>query len=219
MARVRLEDRERVRAYWRGHSEAWKLSGLNQREYCELHGISLKNFGNWRGQLKREAEVGSQARWGRFPRLRYRSGAISKTVSKRAPKPPATEPAAPPGGRRQYSWDAKRRIVEETGRPNLSVSAVARRYGLRPSLLFRWRRELGAEPLPERATFLPVQITETSADAGADPGSPVAVPIIIERPAPGIEIELSDGRRVRFARDTDPETVRRMISALEATMP
>ena len=27
MARVWIEDRERVRAFWREHPEAWKLSG------------------------------------------------------------------------------------------------------------------------------------------------------------------------------------------------
>ena len=38
------------------------LSGLTQREYCERHGPSLKSFGNWRAQLKREDTVGSDAR-------------------------------------------------------------------------------------------------------------------------------------------------------------
>ena len=53
MGRLRLHEREAVRALWRGHFEAWRLSGLTQREYCERHGVSLKSFGNWRGQLKR----------------------------------------------------------------------------------------------------------------------------------------------------------------------
>ena len=222
MARLRLEDRERVRAFWRGQSEAWRLSGLTQREYCALHGISLKNFGNWRGQLKREDAAGSRARWGRFPRLRYRSGPISKTVSKPAPEHAAPELPAPPGGRRQFSAEAKRRIVEETCLPKMSVSAVARRYGIRSSLLFRWRRELGVEPLPARATFLPVEIMAAGAPGGdppcpSEPQPAATAPIIIERPAPGIEVELRCGRRVRFARDTDPETVKRMITALEGT--
>jgi hypothetical protein len=39
--------------------------------------------------------------------------------------------------------------------------------------------------------------------------------VIVERPAPGIEVELIGGRRVRFDRDTDPETVRRLVSLLE----
>jgi len=53
MGRLRLHEREAVRALWCGHFEAWRLSGLTQREYCERHGLSLKSFGNWRGQLKR----------------------------------------------------------------------------------------------------------------------------------------------------------------------
>ena len=45
------------------------------------------------------------------------------------------------GGRRRY-WPAseKLRIVEETLSGEESVSAVARRNGVAPNLLFRWRR-------------------------------------------------------------------------------
>ena len=71
MGRLRLHEREAVRALWRRHFEAWRLSGLTQREYCERHGLSLKSFGNWRGQLKREDVAGGDARWGRHPRLRH----------------------------------------------------------------------------------------------------------------------------------------------------
>ena len=35
MGRLRLHEREAVRALWRGHFEAWRLSELTQREYCE----------------------------------------------------------------------------------------------------------------------------------------------------------------------------------------
>jgi hypothetical protein len=44
-------------------------------------------------------------------------------------------------------------------------------------------------------------------------------PVIIERITPGIEIELIGGRRVRFDRDVDPETVRRLVSVLEGDRP
>jgi hypothetical protein len=30
--------------FWKGHSEAWKTSGLTQKSYCEQEGISYKNF-------------------------------------------------------------------------------------------------------------------------------------------------------------------------------
>jgi hypothetical protein len=52
-----------MRSFWRGHFEVWELSGLTQREHCERHGLSLKNFGNWRAQLKREDAAGPKARW------------------------------------------------------------------------------------------------------------------------------------------------------------
>jgi hypothetical protein len=41
-------------AFWRAHQEAWKLSDLTQRQYCEVEGIPLKAFGNWRVQFKAE---------------------------------------------------------------------------------------------------------------------------------------------------------------------
>ena len=61
MGRLRLHEREAVRALWRGHFEAWRLSGLTQREYCERHGLSLKSFGNQRGPLKHEDVAGRDA--------------------------------------------------------------------------------------------------------------------------------------------------------------
>ena len=44
-------------------------------------------------------------------------------------------------------------------------------------------------------------------------------PVIVERSAPGIEVELVGGRRVRFERDADPETVRRLVALLEGGAP
>lgn len=61
MERVPTRLREHILAFWRGHSEAWKLSGPPQREYCEDRNISLKSFGNWRAQLKRIALAGPRA--------------------------------------------------------------------------------------------------------------------------------------------------------------
>jgi transposase len=226
---LRLEERPRTRAFWRSHFEVWELSGLTQREYCERHGLSLKNFGNWRGQLKREDAVGVKARWGRYPRLRPSSGPSSDRPKIERPKTerPTIEKPAPavvmePGGQRRFSEDAKRRIVEETYQPGVSVSRVARQYGITTSLLFRWRRALGIEPKTEAATFLPVQIADdgmsvTERREASD--QPTAPSIIVEREAAGIEIELIGGRRVRFDRDVDPETMKRVVTALEGGGP
>ena len=42
--------------------------------------------------------------------------------------------------RRRWPLADKLRIVEESSRPGMSVSYVARKYGVAPSLLFRWRK-------------------------------------------------------------------------------
>jgi hypothetical protein len=44
---------------------------------------------------------------------------------------------------------------------------------------------------------------------------PAGTTVVIERPAPAIEVELVDGRKVRFGRDTDPELIRRVLDAIE----
>src|ERR1700737_368611 len=57
-------------------------------------------------------------------------------------KIPEVEVIAParPGRRRTFNPEEKRRILDEAAAPGSSVSEVARRYGVSPSLLFRWRR-------------------------------------------------------------------------------
>jgi transposase len=44
--------------------------------------------------------------------------------------------------RRRYTAEEKVRLVEQTMQPSMTVSAVARLYGVAPSLLFQWRRRM-----------------------------------------------------------------------------
>src|ERR1043166_9435540 len=44
--------------------------------------------------------------------------------------------------RRRFATDVKLAVVAETMQPGMSISYVARRHGLSPSLVFRWRRRL-----------------------------------------------------------------------------
>ena len=46
--------------------------------------------------------------------------------------------------RRQFSVVEKRRLLDETEKPGESVSTVARRYSLSPSMLFAWRKAMEA---------------------------------------------------------------------------
>jgi transposase-like protein len=46
-----------------------------------------------------------------------------------------------PGTRRRYTAEQKRMILEEAHRPGQSISVVARRFGISPSLVFNWQRQ------------------------------------------------------------------------------
>src|SRR4051812_11151359 len=58
------------------------------------------------------------------------------------PKDPEVEVIDNPrvGRRRRFTAEEKRAFVEEAARPGNSVSQVARRHNLSPSMLFSWRR-------------------------------------------------------------------------------
>jgi transposase len=115
--------------------------------------------------------------------------------------------------RRDYSDTDKKRIIEEASRETTSVSGVARKYGISTSLMFQWRKQLGMGPMHR---IVPVTITDTP-DGLADLAAMTTRPATSarERAAPAIEIELADGRRLRFARDTDPEAIQRLVAALD----
>ncbi len=45
--RMTARKRTELESFWRAHLDGWRRSDLNQREYCEQHGLPLKRFGNW----------------------------------------------------------------------------------------------------------------------------------------------------------------------------
>ena len=185
------EERE---AFWRSHHEAWQRSNLNQREYCEAHGLVLKRFENWRAKFKEEPEVPRKLLYRRGGRPSHMTGHMTVPMTKER-SGSIVMLAAGAAGRRRFSEEDKRRIVDEASQPGCSVSQTARRYGIAVRVLFRWKEILKPEPV-----FAPVQMTETASATV---------------PSPGIEVELACGRRVRFERDADPETVRRLVALLE----
>jgi transposase-like protein len=213
--RMTASKRVELESFWRAHLDGWRRSDLNQREYCEAHGLPLKRFGNWRAKFRHEDETPRR-------QLLWRRGGGLKHMSKHMPKeiPSAASSYIPSarsdgsGRRRNFSEADKRRIVEETCREGASVAGVARRHGIGTRLLFCWKKEL----MPQTSSgpaFLPVTLVD-GADQPSRPDSIAApAPVIVERTAPGIEVELIGGRRVRFERDVDPETVRRLVTLLE----
>ena len=106
------------------------------------------------------------------------------------------------GGRRTWSTEDKGRIVGETLRAGANVSAIARRYGLRPQQVYAWRRlaregTLAVSPEGE-VGFVP--IVATGNDAAAPPATrsrPDGIAIEVA----GMVIHIAPGLDWRFVRD------------------
>lgn len=102
------------------------------------------------------------------------------------------------GRRRIWSAEEKAKIVVESQAPGAGVSAVARKYGLTPSQIFRWRKDGAAKPAAAllALSFAPVVGGDTAA------ASPEA-----------IEIEFK-GVRLRIPGGTRPATIIALLKAL-----
>jgi len=70
--------------------------------------------------------------------------------------------------RRRWSEAEKQAIVAEAERPGVNISAVARRHGIKPSLLFRWRRLARAsQDQPSVPAFIPLTLALLAAETPA----------------------------------------------------
>ncbi len=98
MPRMTAGKRSELESFWRAHLDGWCRSDLNQREYCELHGLPLKRFGNWRATLKHEEPASA----GKL--LYRRGGGLSHMTKGAVPAPASHNPSTrstPPGKRRR----------------------------------------------------------------------------------------------------------------------
>jgi len=127
--------------------------------------------------------------------------------------------------RRRFSIEQKLAVLAEATAPGANLSVIARRHGLLPAQLYKWRRlaELGVIGMPgasELPSFVAVDITkEVSAlpvPVAADkPAEINDVPRRRRRKKAGlIEIELAGGRRVRVDRDVDAAALGRVLDVL-----
>ena len=98
------------------------------------------------------------------------------------------------GGRRAWCDEDKGRIVAESFAAGANVSAVARRYGLRPQQVYSWRRLArdGALALPSQGGlgFVPVTAAESEpAPSATTPSGIVEIEITgtVIRVAPGVD--------------------------------
>lgn len=116
--------------------------------------------------------------------------------------------------RRRWSDEEKLGIVLSVGVEGATVTQVAQRHEVTRQQLYAWRHELKKKgllsPLPE-TLFLPVELS-----APAE----LAVPSLAEDSTPQrpalIELQLSNGRCLRFDPMLDTTTLTRLIRVVEA---
>jgi len=103
----------------------------------------------------------------------------------------------------------RRRIVEETLHPGISVARVARAHGVNANQVFQWRRLYREGRLEvESASLLPVKITDHIERRRGRPRGAA------QAPAGGtIDIDLGHAR-VRIQGEADPDCVRAALEGL-----
>jgi transposase len=121
--------------------------------------------------------------------------------------------------RRVRSDEEKRAIVVEASQGHRNTSAVARRHGIKPSLLFRWKKQFAVDfvlkagpvldPRPAPPSFVPVKALPSPVPKMSAWGPPGSTHQSL------IEIEVLGGRKVRVGADIDTGVLKRIIAALE----
>ena len=119
--------------------------------------------------------------------------------------------------RREYMPEERAAVLTEAAMPGARVLLVAQRYGLSPSLVYRWRREAAGRPArqapPRAPRFVPLLVDGGGMRQGAvlPPDAP-AQDVGTDR----VEVVLRNGRLLRIGAGTDTALVARLAAALEA---
>lgn len=108
--------------------------------------------------------------------------------------------------RRRWSHVETLAILKEASGTCVNVSAVARRHGIKPALLYRWRKEFNAET-SSSMSLVPVVLDEP-ADDKALPAAPSGTDH-------RIEIALANGRTIKVPTALDATTLKRVISTID----
>lgn len=124
----------------------------------------------------------------------------------------AADAATAVSERRRWTTAHKLKIVSESLAPYASVTEVARRHGLNPNLIYRWRHQAKAGALsraPEGQSRF--ALLAVAAGSSARP--------LTRRDHQGdciIEVVLRNGRILRLSEGTAPTRVAPLADALEA---
>jgi transposase len=119
--------------------------------------------------------------------------------------------SAPRRTTRHWPYEKKRRIVEETMKPGMSVSIVARRHDINANLVFSWRKlyqdgRLGVKG--NEQSFIPVGVVGGQASVSTAISSP--------RASGMVELELPGGIRLRVDSKIEESALRRVLRAVKS---
>ncbi len=119
--------------------------------------------------------------------------------------------------RREYTPEERAVVLTEAAMPGARVLQVAQRYGISPSLVYRWRREAAGRPArqarPRTPRFVPLLMESNGIlqDPVVPPGAATQ-----DAGADRIEVVLCNGRLLRVGAGADAAVVARLAAALEA---
>jgi transposase len=129
-----------------------------------------------------------------------------------------------PERRRRFSLEQKRAVVAAAFAPGAVVAEVARRADVCTSLIYRWRREVGAAPGGFAEVIVAPKIAAGDASGGAcSVRGCLPARHRVEAPRPDasdaavaavIEVELADASRLRILASTPPDLAAAVIAAL-----
>jgi transposase-like protein len=213
------------KAFWMMHAEAHRESGLTAVQYANAHRLPAvrmrresRQFAlivpsqDWRQMLHPSNRPPGSYRSKIRDELRYDlcispAGGTSDQVA----APPTAQPM-----RRQYTDKQKLAILADAAERGVTVSMVARRHGVTPPMIFRWRTEFGlAVKKTESATLVTATVIER-----AGRGRPKKTPLVLENllpmPAGSVSVEIADGRRVYAPAGCNPDIVRQYIANKES---
>ena len=111
------------------------------------------------------------------------------------------------GRRRRWDAETKGRLVAESFEPGCSVSELARRHDISPSLLFLWRRQAAKNAESKMRggpAFVPMVV------AGDAPAAPVVTEACV------VEVDLGDVR-IRIKGPVDRSVLREVFLAARTT--
>ena len=124
-------------------------------------------------------------------------------------------------GRKRWSYEEKRRIVELTVVPGASVARVAQAEGVNANQVFLWRRAYrNGELLPDDSTALLPVLIEADASRSADLSSELEAELVASEqpalapPSGAIHIEFPGRAAISVERGADRALLRTILESL-----